>query len=72
MAEPFELISRGMDLAAQGKFADAEKYIQRGIKGYEKQKDTEEMLQPFEDLDASISFQQQNQGNHQADWCADC
>jgi hypothetical protein len=30
MAEPFEFISRGMDLAAQGKFTDAEKYIQRG------------------------------------------
>ena len=41
MTEPFEFISKGMDLAAQGKFTDAEKYIQRGIKEYEKQKDTD-------------------------------
>jgi len=41
MAEPFEFISRGMDLATQGKFIDAEKYIQRGIKEYEKRKDTD-------------------------------
>jgi tetratricopeptide (TPR) repeat protein len=41
MAEPFEFISRGMDLAAQGKFTDAEKYIQRGIKEYEKRKDAD-------------------------------
>ena len=41
MTEPFEYVSKGMDLAAQGKFTDAEKYIQRGIKEYEKQKDTD-------------------------------
>lgn len=41
MTEPFEYVSKGMDLAAQGKFNDAEKYIQRGIKEYEKQKDTD-------------------------------
>jgi tetratricopeptide (TPR) repeat protein len=39
MPEPFEYVSKGMDLAAQGNFIDAEKYIQRGIKEYEKQKD---------------------------------
>ena len=41
MAEPFEFISRGMDLVAQGKFTDAEKYIQRGIKESKQQKDTD-------------------------------
>jgi hypothetical protein len=33
-----------MDFAAQGKFIDAEKYIQRGIKEYEKQKDIDDYV----------------------------
>src|SRR3990172_9408839 len=41
MTEPFEYVSKGMDLAAQGKFNDAVQNIQRGIKEYEKQKDTD-------------------------------
>lgn len=39
MVEPIELISRGMDLAAQGKFEAATSHIQRGIKEYEKRRD---------------------------------
>lgn len=39
MAEPFELISRGMDLATQGKYVDATNHIQRGIQAYEKRRD---------------------------------
>ena len=41
MPEPFEYVSKGMDLTAQGKFNDAEKSIQRGITEYEKQKDAD-------------------------------
>ena len=39
MPEPYELISKGLDLEAQKNFAEAEKYILQGIQGYEKQKD---------------------------------
>ena len=39
MPEPFELISKGLDLEAKKNFAEAEKYILKGIQGYEKQKD---------------------------------
>lgn len=39
MLEPFELISKGLDLEAQKNFSEAVKYILKGIEAYDKQKD---------------------------------
>lgn len=39
MPEPFELVSRGLELVAQEKFFEAEQSILKGINVYEKQKD---------------------------------
>jgi tetratricopeptide (TPR) repeat protein len=41
MPEPFELVSKGLELVEQKKFLEAEQYILKGIKTYEKQKDRE-------------------------------
>jgi tetratricopeptide (TPR) repeat protein len=41
MSEPFELISKGLELAAQEKFSEAEQYILQGIKDYHDCKDQE-------------------------------
>lgn len=39
MPEPFELVSKGLELVAQEKFFEAEQFILKGINAYEKQKD---------------------------------
>ncbi len=41
MSEPFEYVSAGMELAAQGQYADAIRRIERGIRGYQKRNDTD-------------------------------
>ena len=39
MSEPIELISKGLELESQSKYYEAEQYILRGIKEYEKRND---------------------------------